>query len=505
MIDPGKPYAGRQATMDRCRIVMGLLLLCTLAAACQALEPLWVYKTYGSEGYGVSISSDGSVVAAALDRMYLFNGKGEKVWAGYGGEKVVMNDNGSRIAAGTYSELVCLDGRTGKTLWEDTDWHPVNEISVSGDGQYIGAIGGSALSLYTSAGVLVGRNTSQAATALAVSPDGSMMVVCTPASIRGLNQHGDELWSYEARENRQVLYARDGSYAAAVSGYSLLVFDNGGNLLWKYQAKNSIADIAISTDGAYVAAGSRDRKVSLFDRKGGLVWSRDLGDPVSAVAISGDGSFVAAGSTSGQDKRLYLFSNKGDLVGTFTMEAWVMDVALSSDGSSLAAVTGDGNLYYFATGLVASTTAPVPATTRITNTPTPVTTATAQPAATATTAPPPVVQASATPKPITGILKVDSVPEGADVYVDHKYLGTTPLRVPDLEQGTHKIGLIRTGYVEWASDVEVTDGKIASVSATLVAYPKPTATGSPESGSSFFTLVFALCIALVVFRPWKTR
>ena len=478
-------------------MVLGLLFLFTIAVAAQALEPLWVYKSYASEGYSVSISSDGSSIAAALDKIYIFNGKGEKLWSGYGGEKVVITDDGSYIAAGTYSGIVYLD-RTGKTLWEDSEWHPVDEISMQGEGRYIGAIGGSAISLYNNAGILLGRNTALAATALAVSPDGSMLAIGTPLSIKGLNKGCNEIWSYETLENRQILYSYDGSFVAAASGYTVLVFDPGGNLLWKYRTRNSLADLAISSDDAYIVAGSRDKKVYLFGRKGELIWSREIGDPVSSVAISDDGSFIAAGSTSGLDKGLYLFNTKGDLVGTYKMEAWVMDVSLSLDGSYLAAVSNDGNLYYFRTEPPASTTTLT--TTTVTTLATPVMTTMATQSAPTTTAPPTIVQTAIAPEPAIGILRVDSIPNGADVYVDHRYRGTTPLNIKDLAKGTHRIGLIRTGYVEWGSDVELSNEKIVSVSATLVPYPTTTKTGFQP-----FTMVFAICIAIVVFYRWRVR
>jgi WD40 repeat protein len=198
-----------------------------------------------------------------------------------------------------------------------------------------------------------------AATALAVSPDGLMMVAGTTSSIIGLNQSGFEKWGYESYDNRQVLFSHDGSYVAVVSGNSIFVFDPSGDYLWMFRSGNSITEIAISSDDAYVVAGSQDKKVSFLDKRGGLIWSREIGDPVSCVAISGDGSFIAAGSSLGQDKGIYLFNKKGDLIGTYKAWGWVMDVSLSSDGSYLAAVTDDGNLYYFRTESVASPSVPV--------------------------------------------------------------------------------------------------------------------------------------------------
>ena len=126
--------------MDQRRTVPILLLVCALVATVQALEPLWVYKSYSSEGYSVSLSSNGSSVAAALDRIYIFSGDGEKLWGGYSGNMVVMTDDGAYIAAGTDSGTLFID-RTGKTLWMDSEWHPVTVISMHGNGRYIGAVG----------------------------------------------------------------------------------------------------------------------------------------------------------------------------------------------------------------------------------------------------------------------------------------------------------------------------------------------------------------------------
>jgi WD40 repeat protein len=334
-----------------------LLSLCALAGAAQALEPLWVYKTYASEGYSVSLSSDGSTIAAGLDRVYIFNEKGEKLWGGYMGMRVVTTADGAYIAAATDSGIMLLD-RTGKALWMDTEWKPVTDVSMPGDGRYIGSVASGSISLYNNGGILLGRNTTYGATAIAVSPDGLMMVIGTSSAIKGLNQSGFEKWSLGTVENRKLVFSQDGSFVAAASGYSVLVLHPSGNLLWGYRMGNDLADLALSADDAYIAAGSHDKKVYLMGRKGELIWSRETGDPVGAVAISGDGSYVAAGTTLGTDKGIYLFTRGGDLVGSYHAGAWVADVALSADGTALAAVATDGNLYYFRTSAPAMAATP---------------------------------------------------------------------------------------------------------------------------------------------------
>lgn len=478
--------------MNRSRVVFGALLLISLATASQALEPLWVYRTYLSEGYSVSVSADGSSVAAALDKIYIFNGNGEKVWGGYGGEKVVITEDGEYIAAGTNSGIVFLD-RKGKTLWMDDEWNPVTEISMQGNGRYIGAIGNSVISLYSRAGTLIGRNTTLPARSLAVSPNGSMMVVGTPTGILGLNRKGGEKWSFEAFENRRVLFFPDGNLVAAASSYSVLVFDPAGYLSWEYRTASTLADVAVSSNNAYIAAGSHDKKVYLLDRGGRLIWSREVGDPVGCVAISGDGSFIAAGSVSGNDKTLYLFDKSGDLAGTYKMEAWVMGVSLSSDGSYLAAVSNDGNLYYFRNTPNAS----IPIATTLTA---PVMTTMADQAATTPAVPPTPFLPGITPSPATSIVMVDSIPGGAEVYVDHRYSGTTPLTLGGLARGTHRIALIRTGYEDWTSDFELSDQENVTVSAVLIPYPLKT-----ETRPQLFTVMFAFCTAVLIFSRWWNR
>jgi WD40 repeat protein len=360
---------------------------------------------------------------------------------------------------------------------------------MQGNGRYIGASGNSVVSLYNRAGTLIGRNTTLPATSLAVSPNGSMMVVGTPTGILGLNRKGDEKWSYEAFENRRVLFFPDGNLVAAASSYSVLVFDPGGTLFWNYRTGNTLADIAVSSNNAYITAGGHDKKVYLLDRGGRLIWSREVGDPVGCVAISGDGSFIAAGSVSGNDKRLYLFNKSGDLAGTYQMEAWVMGVSLSSDGSYLAAVSNDGNLYYFRTTPPAS----IPITTTLI---TPVMTTTATQVATTPAEPPTPYLPAITPNPAIGIVSVDSIPGGAEVYVDHRYIGTTPLTLGGLAAGTHRIVLIWAGYEDWTSDFELSDENV-TVSAVLIPYSIKT-----ETRLQMFTVIFAFCIAVLIFSRW---
>ena len=74
---------------------------------------------------------------------------------------------------------------------------------------------------------------------------------------------------------------------------------------------------------------------------------------------------------------------------------------------------------------------------------------------------------------VSGNLKVQSVPAGATVAVDGKTLpGVTPLTVPNLQPGSHRVALSLSDHADSAVNVKVTSGD-NSLRLTLKALPKP--------------------------------
>jgi len=70
-----------------------------------------------------------------------------------------------------------------------------------------------------------------------------------------------------------------------------------------------------------------------------------------------------------------------------------------------------------------------------------------------------------------GRLKVSSNIKGADLYINGKKQGTTPVGDIALKVGTHKISLNKEGYLAWNSTVEIERGKERRLSATLKMEP----------------------------------
>lgn len=75
----------------------------------------------------------------------------------------------------------------------------------------------------------------------------------------------------------------------------------------------------------------------------------------------------------------------------------------------------------------------------------------------------PVASAVATP----GSIEVESRPAGAEVAIDGRIVGTTPLLIPDVTEGTHVVGIELAGFSRWATSVYVNKGERARVGASL--------------------------------------
>ncbi len=65
------------------------------------------------------------------------------------------------------------------------------------------------------------------------------------------------------------------------------------------------------------------------------------------------------------------------------------------------------------------------------------------------------------------VLSVKSVPEGADVFLNHEYLGKTPLRRTDLPPGVHRVRVSAEGYIDGFYGVELKDDVAVDVVAQL--------------------------------------
>jgi hypothetical protein len=77
-------------------------------------------------------------------------------------------------------------------------------------------------------------------------------------------------------------------------------------------------------------------------------------------------------------------------------------------------------------------------------------------------------QAASAAQAATGSVDIDSRPRGAHVSVDGRALGSTPLRVPELPAGDHRVLVEKDGYRPVTSMVNIVSGELTRLNLTLV-------------------------------------
>jgi serine/threonine-protein kinase len=71
------------------------------------------------------------------------------------------------------------------------------------------------------------------------------------------------------------------------------------------------------------------------------------------------------------------------------------------------------------------------------------------------------------PESYTGTIYVDSRPRGAQVIVDGKFMGTTPIRIPEVRIGSHVVRLRLEDHRDWTASTRVSSGQESRVTGSL--------------------------------------
>lgn len=70
-------------------------------------------------------------------------------------------------------------------------------------------------------------------------------------------------------------------------------------------------------------------------------------------------------------------------------------------------------------------------------------------------------------RPNTGQLSINSFPEGAEVYLDNRYVGKTPLDIDQVGIGEYVVRVELSGYKTWSRTIQINDNQTTFVSADL--------------------------------------
>jgi WD40 repeat protein len=143
--------------------------------------------------------------------------------------------------------------------------------------------------------------------------------------------------------------SRDGAVVAAGSqnGRITAWAARRGVRLWSERGTVPVHAVAVSPAGDLVAGGDTAGRVHVWRAAGGHVsWSGTIAGPVAAVAFSPDGTELLAAGKGG----VVVWSAAGRLLHTLRMPATALAASFSPDGRLVAAAGADGKLrLWFAT------------------------------------------------------------------------------------------------------------------------------------------------------------
>ena len=71
------------------------------------------------------------------------------------------------------------------------------------------------------------------------------------------------------------------------------------------------------------------------------------------------------------------------------------------------------------------------------------------------------------PTPILGGVAIASTPIGANVTIDGKMAGTTPLKLDNIFVGNHSVKITKTGYSDYTQTITIDEGKTVTINTTL--------------------------------------
>jgi hypothetical protein len=164
------------------------------------------------------------------------------------------------------------------------------------------------------------------------------------------DQSGNILWKYE--NANQTSLGNENQFLTGIMtpqkniliafDYGLLYLDTDGNLLWNYTVPGRTSGMQISSDGSIIALGVNGHLddtwwLYVFDNLGNLLWKYDGIDGLvqgGAVSLSSNGEQIVIGSmASGEYGNLYLFDINGNLLWTRNVDGGILSTDMSDNGS----------------------------------------------------------------------------------------------------------------------------------------------------------------------------
>ncbi|MCQ8904018.1 MAG: cobaltochelatase subunit CobN [Methanothrix sp.] len=264
---------------------------------------------------------------------------------------------GERVFVGSLTgEIYCVDGVTGRTLWNRTVernpeyWGVASSPLVENNTIYIMSFSDGTLHALSLGGeelwnISTGRvspfSSPASSKQMMYFPGGDPALYCVnlsshqivwKAPVDGAITAGPALWN---------------DIAFVVTDRAILALNaSTGQITWQREINGTTSTPSIAFNRVYVGTDDRPRgRMICLDTNGSLLWEREVNGPVRSSPIFLDGR-IYFGTNTDEGTVYALNASDGSVVWTYPVKQYIMSSPSASDGA-LFIGSDDGRLYAF--------------------------------------------------------------------------------------------------------------------------------------------------------------
>lgn len=153
---------------------------------------------------------------------------------------------------------------------------------------------------------------------------------------------GQQMLYQESVETRPYAFLAAGDSVMLSTWEGSLYCFGPREMLWQAAPGNLVSVLAPAQDGAFLA-GLWDGRIILYEKDGRVRWTAEMNDGVSCLAVSADGAFIAAGSYGGQ---LQIFDTAGKARWMRDLGSGITRLAFASHKNDLFVASRDFGLLH---------------------------------------------------------------------------------------------------------------------------------------------------------------
>ncbi len=383
-----------------------------------------------------------------------------------------ISPDGNRIVAAG-GNVISMLSKDGRLVWEKKYDDTIRDVSTSVDGRSTAFVtqNGYVYMLDGDGQIVYIKTPGGTPFAVDVTEDGTHTVVGTTyGPIYMLGKNGNVEWKQGFSGVLKGVAASDSGdvVVAATDGGTVFAYYNTGTQRWSKNMNVAATCVDVSPNGDVVAVGLANGDLVRFDSDTGEEIFRDtLPFVPKSVSLSERGADMAV---SGENSAtVYYFSTdfRNFEPITVTADGTVRSVELSKSANNLAIVSDSGTLTYYYRY--------------------------------STTFVQPTPQATAVPEVSyeVNVLVIESNPKGAQVLIDNRIAGITPITLTDVSAGPHTLLIRSENFQDWTREFSLGSGATVTISADML----------PAGGDDFpwipVIIAVVAVIAVAAFIIWR--